>query len=153
MMNNDYFLESSAFVKRYIREHGSTFIDKLFSGNNRLFYLSITFCEVLKVLYRFYKYTQYNEQRITEIEFNNLKELFESDLIHAKRIALTNEILNKSRVILDTGYIRSSIDILHIAGFLVTKEVYSDIILITADDDLADLAMKFTDKVTNLNKI
>lgn len=152
-MNNDYFLESSAFVKRYIREHGSTFIDKLFSGNNQLFYLSITFCEVLKVFYRFYKYTQHNEQRITETEFNGLKALFESDLLHAKRVALTNEILNKSREILDIGYIKSSIDILQIACFLITKEVYPDLILITADDDLADLTMKFTDKVTNLNKI
>ena len=98
-MNNDYYLESSAFTKRYTREKGSIFIDKILLGNNRLFYLSITFCEVLKVFYRLYKYPQHNEQNITETEFNRLNASFATDLLRAKRIALTNEILTQVSLI------------------------------------------------------
>ncbi|MCL5986116.1 MAG: type II toxin-antitoxin system VapC family toxin [Actinobacteria bacterium] len=152
-MNDDYYLESSAFTKRYAREPGSDFLDKLFLGNNRLFYLSITFCEILKVLYRLYKYPQHNERSITEAEFNRLNASFASDLLLAKRIALTDEILIKSREILDIGYLKSAIDILQLAGFLITKDVYSDLTLITADDDLANFALMFTVDVVNLNKI
>jgi len=151
-MNNDYYLESSAFTKRYTREKGSIFIDKILLGNNRLFYLSITFCEVLKVFYGLYKYPQHNEQNITETEFNRLNALFATDLLRAERIALTDEILNKSRAILDAGYLKSSFDVLQLSGFLITKEVYPNLILITADNDLAGLTLTFTNNVINLNK-
>jgi len=153
MMINYYFLESSAFTKRYTRESGSYFMDELFLGNNQLFYLSISYCEILKVFYRIYKYPQLNEHQITEYEFNILNAKLSEDLLHSNRIALTNEILNKSREILSIGYLKSSIDILHLAGFLVTKGFYNNLILVTADDDLAELAMKFTNMVTNLNEI
>lgn len=49
--------------------------------------------------------------------------------------------------------IKSSIDILHIAGFLITKEIYSDLFLVTADNDLADLAKRFSSDIINLNKM
>lgn len=146
-------MESSAFTKRYTREKGTDFVDKIFEENNRLFYLSITFCEVLKVLYRLYKYPQHGEQGITETKFNNLKASFALDLLQGKRIALTNEILNKSIVILSKGYLKSSFDVLQLAGFLITKEVYQNLVLITADNDLAGLALTFTSDVINLNKI
>lgn len=152
-MNNDYYLESSAFAKRYTREKGSVFIDKILLENNRLFYLSITFCEVLKVFYRLYKYPQHNEQNITEIEFNWFNASFAADLLLAERVALTNEMLNKSRAILDAGYLKSTFDVLQLSGFLITKEVYPNLILITADNALAGLALTFTSDVINLNKI
>jgi len=152
-MNNDYYLESSVFTKRYTREKGADFVDKIFKENNRIFYLSLTFCEVLKVLYRLYKYPQHGEHSITETKFNNLKASFALDLLQAKRIALTNEILNKSIVILSEGYLKSSFDVLQLAGFLITKEVYQNLFLITADNDLAGLALAFTSDVINLNKI
>jgi len=154
MKSNFYFLESSAFTKRYTREPGSNFMDELFLGNNQLFYLSITYCEILKVFYRIYKYPQQNENQITEYEFNILCAKFLEDLFYSKRISLTDEIVNKSREILSIGYLKSSIDILHLAGFLITKDLYNNLILVTADNDLAELAMKFvkTNMIINLNE-
>lgn len=154
MTSNFYFLESSAFTKRYTRESGSNFMDQLFLSNNHtFFYLSIAYCEILKVFYRLYKYPQQNENKITENEFNILCAKLSEDLLISKRIALTDEIINKSREILSVGYLKSSIDILHIAGFLVTKDFYNDLILVTADNDLSEVAMKFTNMVINLNGI
>lgn len=151
-MKNDCFLESSAFTKRYTKEDGSDFIDSLFLGKSRLFYLSITYCEVIKVFYRLYKYPQHNEHSITKTEFDILISQFSADLLNAERIALTDEIITKTREILNIGYIKSSIDILHLAGFLITKEVFPNLIFITADNDLADLAINFANDVINLNK-
>ena len=99
-----------------------------------------------------YKYPQHNEQNITETEFNRLNASFATDLLRAERIALTDEILNKSRAILDAGYLKSSFDVLQLSGFLITKEVYPNLILITADNDLAGLTLTFTNNVINLNK-
>lgn len=58
----------------------------------------------------------------------------------------------KSREILSVGYLKSSIGILHLADFLVTKELYTNLVLVTADEDLAGPTLKFTNMVTNLNE-
>jgi len=47
-----YFLESSAFTKRYRHENGSFFVDQLFSSDSDLFYLNLAILEVRKVIFR-----------------------------------------------------------------------------------------------------
>ncbi|MCG2789495.1 MAG: PIN domain-containing protein [Actinomycetia bacterium] len=152
-MNNDYFLETSAFTKRYTKEPGHECIDRIFSENNQLFYLSVTYCEIIKIFYRLYKYPQLNDKQISEKDFNLLNAKLSTDLFYVNRISVTDEIVNKSREILEMGWLKASIDVLILSGFIVTKDIYKNLYFITADDDLYDLAKKFTNDVINLNKI
>jgi len=152
-MNNDYFLDTSAFTKRYKNEPGHEYIDKIFSTNNQIFYLSVTYCEIIKIFYRLYKYPQLNDKQISEKEFNLLNAKLATDLFYVNRISVTDEIVNKSREILEMGWLKASIDVLILSGFIVTKDIYKNLYFITADDDLSDLAKKFTNDFINLNKI
>jgi len=152
-MNNDYFLETSAFTKRYTKEPGHEYIDRIFSENNQLFYLSVIYCEIIKIFYRLYKYPQLNDKQISEKDFNLLNAKLSTDLFYVNRISVTDEIVNKSREILEMGWLKASIDVLILSGFIVTKDIYKNLYFITADDDLSDLAKKFTNDVINLNKI
>lgn len=152
-MNNDYFLDTSAFTKRYKNEPGHEYIDKIFSTNNQIFYLSVTYCEVIKIFYRLYKYPQQNDIQISEMEFNSFNAKLSTDLFNLNRVSVTDEIVNKSREILEIGWLKGSIDILILSGFIVTKDVYKNLYLITADDKLSDLAKKFTNDIINLNEI
>ncbi|MBM3709849.1 MAG: type II toxin-antitoxin system VapC family toxin [Actinobacteria bacterium] len=152
-MNNDYFLETSAFTKRYTKEPGHQFIDKIFSANHQLFYLSVTYCEIIKIFYRLYKYPQINDTKISENKFNKLNAALSNDLLLASRISITDEIVSKSKEILNVGWLKSSIDILILSGFIVTKDIYRNLYFITADNDLSDLAKKFSNDVINLNQI
>lgn len=152
-MSNDYFLETSAFTKRYTKEPGYQFIDKIFSVNNQLFYLSVTYCEIIKIFYRLYKYPQINDTKISENKFNTLNAALSNDLLLASRISITDEIVSKSKEILNIGWLKSSVDILILSGFIVTKDIYRNLYFITADNDLANLAKKFSNDVINLNQI
>lgn len=53
-----YFLESSAFIKRYKREFGTDFVNSLFGNAHELFYLNLAIVEIRKVFYRLWKYPQ-----------------------------------------------------------------------------------------------
>ncbi|MBU4451113.1 MAG: hypothetical protein KKE35_07460, partial [Actinobacteria bacterium] len=128
-------------------------IDRIFSENNQLFYLSVTYCEIIKIFYRLYKYPQLNDKQISEKDFNLLNAKLSTDLFYVNRISVTDEIVNKSREILEMGWLKASIDVLILSGFIVTKDIYKNLYFITADDDLYDLAKKFTNDVINLNKI
>lgn len=64
-----YFLESSAFIKRYKSETGSDVVNNLFNNNHGLFYLNLAIIEIRKVFYRLWKYPLHQDNRITEEEF------------------------------------------------------------------------------------
>lgn len=134
-----YFLESSAFVKRYKNENGSPFINNLFNGQDELFYLNLSLIEIRKIFYRLWKYPLQQDMQqniqITEGEFRLLISRFASDLQQTfmHRIELTEEMIKNSTSILETIWVRSVFDLVHLSGYLIVRQEYADVIFVCSD--------------------
>lgn len=141
-----YFLESSAFVKRYKKEKGSDFVNKLFSEGHDLCYLNLAIIEIRKVFYRLYKWPQTLEKdiQITKEEFENLNSQLAADLLKMYRIDFTDEMIEKSTKILEKVWLNSVFDLAHLSCFLIAKEIYPDLILVCSDKkNLIESAREF----------
>jgi len=116
----NYYLETSAFLKRYKQEKGSNFVNQLIEDNSSsIFYLNLTIAEISKVFFRLYKYPQdlEKDKQISKEVFENLQGQFAQDLLKMKKISLTEEIIEKTKKILEKDYLKSVIDLLHLSAF------------------------------------
>ena len=150
----NYYLETSAFIKRYKQEKGSNFVNQLIEDNSSsIFYLNLTIAEISKVFFRLYKYPQdlEKDKQISKEVFENLQGQFAQDLLKMKKISLTEEIIEKTKKILEKDYLKSVIDLLHLSAFLITKEEFSDIKLVTSDGKIVEIAEKFISKSIIIN--
>jgi len=130
-----YFLESSAFVKRYKQEKGSHFINRLFKEGHQLFYLNLAIIEIRKVFYRLYKWPFPAEKNfsITRKEFEKLNACLAADLLKMYRIDFTQEMIEKATEILEKVWIKSVFDLAHLSSFLIAKDIYPDLIFVCSD--------------------
>lgn len=149
----NYYLETSAFLKRYKQEKGSNFVNQLIEDNSSsIFYLNLTIVEISKVIFCLYKYPQVigEVQPISKELFDSLQAQFADDLIKMKKIALTEEIIEKTREILEKGYLKS-LDLLHFATFLIVKKEFLDVKLISADRNIIEVAKIFVPESDSIN--
>jgi len=132
-----YFLESSAFIKRYKPEDGSQIVDALFKSGNELFCLNLAIMEIYKVFYRLWKYPLQQDVRqgvrLTEAEFCKLKARFAADLLIVRRVEFTEEMIYRSGEILDRIWLRSVFDLAHLTAYMVVREEYGDVIFVCSD--------------------
>ena len=137
-----YFLDSSALTKRYKREIGTDFIDSLFAGGYDLLYLNLAILEVRKVFYRLRNSPQSVEGDLqtTDAEFQLAQHQFEADLLHLQKVALTEDMIARAETILENHWISSAFDLAHLSAFLITKQEYPDIILVSADGQMCNVA-------------
>jgi hypothetical protein len=134
-----YFLESSAFTKRYKLENGSIFLDQLFEGDHSLFYLSLAIVEVRKAIFRLWKKPQVQDNQISEEDYNNLESRFAADIQKMMRFEFTDEMINKSLEFLKTAsennvWIRTSFDLAQLTAYLIAKEEIHDLFFVCADE-------------------
>lgn len=141
-----FYLETSAFLKRYREERGSFYLNQLLDDRSSdFFYLNLTIVEVTKVFFRLYKYPQdlENDKKISYEKFQNLLSQFAHDLLEMKKIILTNEIIEESKNVLQKVYLKSAIDLLHLTTFLIVKSEIPDVKLISADKEIIKVAKEF----------
>lgn len=134
-----YFLETSAFTKRYKSENGSLFIDQLFSKNNNLFYLNLAILEVRKVIFRMWKSPMQQDSQISAQEYYELESRFAADIKNMHRLEFTEEMIEKSirflEQAIDKGvWIKTSFDLAQLTAYLVAKEEYNDLLFVCADE-------------------
>lgn len=148
-----YFLDSSAFTKRYKREIGTDFVNSLFDGTHQLFYLNIAIIEVRKVFYRLRDYPQKIEGdiQITAGEFGRIQNQFAADLQKMQRVVLTEEIIDNTEMILQSAWLRSAFDLAHLSAFLISMQEHSDMIFISADNQLIATAGQFVLEAKAIN--
>jgi predicted nucleic acid-binding protein len=130
-----YYLETSALVKRYKQENGSDFVNKLFNEGHDLFYLNLAIIEIRKVFYRLYLWPQKLEGdiQITKEQFLALDTKFAQDLLKMRKIDFTDEMIEKSRQILEKIWLKSVFDLSHLSAFLIIKEIYPDLIFVCSE--------------------
>ena len=148
-----YFLDSSAFTKRYKEERGSDYINNLFGGGHELFYLNLAIVEVRKVFYRLRYYPQIVEGDIqtTDEDFRLAQGQFAADLLQMERVVLTEEMISNTETILQSNWLRSSFDLAHLSAFLITRQEHPEIILVSADGSLCDVARQLAGEDAVIN--
>ena len=129
-----YFLESSAFIKRYKSEIGSDVVNNLFNKNHDLFYLNLAIIEMRKVFYRLLKYPLNQDGQITEEEFNRLNRLFDADILQLHRIVFTEEMIEEATSVLKKTWVPNIFDLAQLSAYLIAKQEYPDMIFVCSDE-------------------
>jgi len=129
-----YFLESSAFLKRYKTETGSDVVNSLFNNRHDLFYLNLAIIEIRKVFYRLWKYPLQQDLQIAEEEFKTLNSRFAADLLQMQRIEFTEEMIEQAVSILKRAWVPNIFDLAQLSAYLIAKQEYSDMIFVCSDD-------------------
>jgi hypothetical protein len=129
-----YFLETSAFLKRYKDEAGSDIVNSLFINGHELFYLNLAIIEIRKVFYRLQKYPLQQDDPITKEEFNSLNSRFAADILQMQRIEFTEEMIEQANAILERVWVRSIFDLAQLSAYLITKKEYPDIVFVCSDE-------------------
>lgn len=130
-----YFIESSAFIKRYKIESGSDFINCIFDDGKDIFYSNLAIIEIRKVFYRIWKYPMRQDNQISEQDFSKLSSDFNNDILkeNMHRIEFTEEMILKAYEILNKAWIPNIFDLAQLSAFLVSKEEFSDLIFVCSD--------------------
>ncbi len=129
-----YFLETSAFLKRYKNEAGSDVVNDLFNNNHNLFYLNLAIIEIRKVFYRLWKYPLQQDLQIAEEEFKTLNSRFAADLLQMQRIEFTEEMIEQTISILERAWIPNIFDLAQLTAYLIAREEYPDMIFVCSDE-------------------
>jgi len=128
-----YFLETSAFLKRYKNEAGSDIVNNLFNNNHDLFYLNLAIIEIRKVFYRLWKYPEQQENQITEEDFNALNSRFAADILQMQRVEFTEEMIKQAISILERAWVPNIFDLAQLSAYLIVRQEYSDMFFVCAD--------------------
>ena len=129
-----YFLETSAFLKRYKDEAGSDIVNSLFNNRQELFYLNLAIIEIRKVFYRLWKYPLQQDDPITEEEFKALSSKFAEDILQMQRIEFTEEMIGQAISALERAWIPNIFDLAQLSAYLIAKREYSDMIFVCSDE-------------------
>lgn len=115
----NYFFDTSALFKRYVREKGSAVIENMFSAAANRFISAITPVEVISNLRRLVDV----DNIISEIDFIIVKTMFFRDIAESKLeiVELSPTLLLKSLEIC-TGQYVSPLDTLQLASALEMSE-------------------------------
>ncbi len=131
-----YFLETSAFLKRYKNDAGSDIVNSLFNNRHELFYLNLAIIEIRKAFFRLWKYPlqQENQIKITEEEFKALNSKFAEDILQMQRIEFTEEMIEQAISALERAWVPNIFDLAHLSAYLIAKQEYSDMIFVCSDE-------------------
>jgi hypothetical protein len=109
------FLDSSAFAKRYVVEHGSDKVLALCQEANALIVSVICLPEFISTTTRLVR-----EKKISQSNYRKLKENALADLIDVDIVPITPEVLKSATLLMESNILRA-MDALHVACAAVAK--------------------------------
>jgi len=137
---NLYYLDSSALVKRYYREDGTEFIQRLFDVGSLFVTSSLALVEVVATLARKRK-----AGAISQRVFEQKVEDFQEDWQNFVEVRLTPDVIDQAKEIAKVQALKGA-DALHLASALKVKEGISDravsIFFVASDKELKQAARK-----------
>ena len=129
-----YYLDASAWVKRYVRERGSEWIQDLFGQRPLLAYASLGFIEVLATLSRKRRAVEIVDSRF-EIAIRQL----ERDWRGFVEVYLHTDVLSIAADVARRYALRGA-DAVHLASALRVRErlqsAHDAVLIVTADQEL-----------------
>lgn len=133
----DYFLDTSALLKRYIPEDGTAFVDEVFAKETRAFISSLTLTEAVSVFRRLHEL----KGVITERDFTDLRTRLFADVADGvvEVLPLSMQDVITSTELLSLHYM-TPVDALILAAAINLKQRTEDVTLVSADVKLCALA-------------
>lgn len=129
-----YYLDASAWVKRYYREIGTNWVQDLFAQNSAIACASLGFIEVIATLARKRK-----AQEISDFSLKQKAQELEEDWKHFIQIQLTHEAVDMAKKLAIQLALRGA-DTVHLASALLLQSRLTEkndrLILITSDGEL-----------------
>lgn len=133
-----YYLDASAWVKRYYQETGTTWVEDLFAQNRMIACATLGLIEVMATLARKRKAGEIDlsilEQKIQELE---------EDWEHFIQVQLTDEAVKVAKELAKELALRGA-DAVHLASALLLQRRFVEdddrLILVTSDHELKDAA-------------
>ena len=131
-----YYLDASAWVKRYYRDSGTNSIQGLFAAEQKLACASLGFIEVMATLARKRK-----ARDIDSAAFEQKSGELESDWERFIQIQLSAEAVELAKVMARMLALRGA-DAIHLASALILQERFVDeddrLVLVTSDRELKE---------------
>jgi predicted nucleic acid-binding protein len=131
-----YYLDASAWVKRYYRESGTSSVQRLFVTEQKLACASLGFVEVMATLARKRK-----AHDISSAAFEQKSVELESDWERFIQIQLSAEAVDLAKVMARRLGLRGA-DAIHLASALILQERFVDeddrLVLVTSDRELKE---------------
>jgi len=131
-----YYLDASAWVKRYYRESGTDLVQGLFGTEHKLACASLGFVEVMATLARKRK-----TRGIDPAAFEQKSVELESDWERFIQIQLSAEAVDLAKVMARRLFLRGA-DAVHLASALILQERFVDeddrLVLVTSDRELRE---------------
>lgn len=138
-----YFLDSSALVKRYIGETGSTWVQQITDPQmgNSLFIARITWVEVISAFAR-----RQREGSLTSANFAQVKNEFRADLNNQYQVIELDATLAETAGQLVERYPLRAYDAVQLASVLFLQSAFSttqstQLIFLSADNRLSTIAI------------
>ncbi len=103
------FVDSSAFAKRYVLEHGSEIVEELLQRTSQLALCTILVPEIISGLNRRRK-----EQILSKSDYRKIKRQLLEDVHDAIVLQVTPAVISRSVKLLETNILRA-MDSLHVA--------------------------------------
>lgn len=133
-----YYLDASAWVNRYLEEPGSSWMQQLFTRQERLASTGLGYLEVTAALTR-----QQVSRRLDEDKLRQLQEQLEQDWNELTGLPLTGELVDRA-VELTKRYRLRGADALHLAAALTLagklEGTNQTVILVASDDEMREAA-------------
>ena len=133
-----YYLDASAWVKRYYQETGTRWVQKLFTDGVTLTCASLGVVEVTATLARKAKAREISRGRLTR----KVRELDE-DWSHFIQVHLSVEAVNQAREVARQRALRGA-DAIHLASALVLRSRFVEeedrLVFVASDHQLKDAA-------------
>lgn len=133
-----YYLDASAWVKRYYRETGTTWVQDLFTRNQTIACASLGLIEVMATLAR--------KRKAREIDssiFQQKSQELTQDWDRFIQIQLTTEVVDIARELAKKEALRGA-DAVHLASALLLQKHFAEeddrLVLITSDHELKEVA-------------
>jgi len=109
------FFDSSAFVKRYIREEGTDNVLTLCNQATELCLSGIALLEIISAFCRLQR-----ENRVSSSQYQQLKALLMADIVDAAICDLSPDVIRHSIIALEENVLRG-MDAIHIGSALALK--------------------------------
>lgn len=131
------YLDTSAIVKKYVREPGTSLMRQLMEGATHSFTSKIAYAEIHAALAR-----RYREGDLSRDRLDKIARSFERDWQAFTQVEVSNEILTNTRHLVRRHPLRGA-DAIHLSSALwVARALRHPVQFVSADDRLLEAAAK-----------
>ena len=138
---NCYYFDTSAFLKRYVEEKGSTYVSRMLEDGVPVILATVTYTEMLMALRK-----KKSEQALSPADYSAAVQDITSDWVEMNVLPIDDGFHGEVRRIADElrhDRHLKALDAIHLASALVVRQKYTDMIFMTSDRQLKHVATEF----------